>query len=142
MDYRAYLESFPSDTPASEILILLVGKIADVITDIIGYENIKNLYKVQITKDINTQSVMDYNRELYKLFHDVISKGLQQRVFHSDLSIDDITKHFLMAYRGLTYEWCIRYPDFDLKEQALKHFKILLTGINYKLYSPTDSKHY
>lgn len=133
MDYRTYLESFSSDTPAPDILISLVGKIADVITSIIGYENMKNLYKVQITKDINTQAVMDYNRDIYKMFQVVISKGVQQGVFRSDLSVDDITKHFMLAYRGLTYEWCIRYPDFDLKEQVLKHFKILLTGINSKL---------
>jgi hypothetical protein len=31
--------------------------------------------------------------------------------------------------RGLTYEWCMRYPDFDLKSQAITHFEVLLMGI-------------
>jgi hypothetical protein len=35
----------------------------------------------------------------------------------------------MMAIRGITYEWCIRYPDFDYKEEALRHFEILLAGI-------------
>lgn len=36
---------------------------------------------------------------------------------------------FIMAIRGLTYEWCIRYPDFDFKKEAQAHFWLLLDGI-------------
>jgi hypothetical protein len=42
---------------------------------------------------------------------------------------DELSQHFVMTFRGLCYEWCIRYPEFDLKEQVLKHFKLLLDGI-------------
>lgn len=73
--------------------------------------------------------MLNYNREIYKLFSDIISKGIQQGEFKTDIPADILTKHFIMAMRGITYEWCIRYPDFDLKEQALKHFEILLSGI-------------
>lgn len=128
-DYKTYLESFPADTLASDILILMVEKIADVIMESIGYDSMKTLYKVQLTRDINTEAVMGYNRELYKIFAYVITKGIEQGEFHSELSVDSLTKHFVMAYRGLTYEWCIRYPDFDLKEGAVQYYRILLTGI-------------
>ena len=129
MDYKACLEAYPEDTSVSEILLVLVGKITEVIADVIGYYNIKSLYKVQITKDVNTHSVLDYNRELYKMFNDVISTGIKQGVFYSEMSADDLTNHYIMALRGLTYEWCVRYPDFDLKEETMKHFRILLKGI-------------
>ncbi len=137
IDYRAYLESLPSDMPANDALLSLVGKIAEVITESISCENMRILYKIQIGKDIKTNAVIDYNRELYKLFYDVINKGMNQHVFQSDLPMEEIARHFVTAYRGLTFEWCIRYPDFDLKEQALRHFKILLTGIN----SPSNLKY-
>lgn len=130
IDYKAYLESLPSDMPAYDVILSLVGKIADVITERIGCENMRILYKIQIGKDIKTNAVVDYNRELYKMFYDVISKGINQHVFQSSFSTEEIARHFVAAYRGVTFEWCIRYPDFDLKEQALRHFKILLTGIN------------
>lgn len=129
LDYKSYLESFSANVMASDVLISLIGKIADIITCTIGYDHMKTVYKVQITKTINTDAIMNYNRELYKIFSDIISKGVQQEEFKTEIPVDTLTKHCIMAIRGLTYEWCIRHPDFDLKEQALKHFEILLTGI-------------
>ena len=127
-DYKTYLESLPSDMPPHEMFLSLVGKIADVITESIGCENMRLLYKIQL--DNKTDALIDYNRELYKILYDVISMGMNQHVFQSSIPPEEIAKHFVMAYRGLTFEWCIRYPDFDLKEQSLRHFKILLTGIS------------
>lgn len=130
IDYKTYLESLPSDMAAYDVVLSLVGKIADVITENIGCKNMRILYKIQIGKDIKTNALIDYNRELYKMFYDVISNGMNQHVFQSCFSTEEIARHFVTAYRGLTFEWCLRYPDFDLKEQALRHFKILLTAIN------------
>jgi len=129
MDYQSYFESFPANARAADILLALIAKIVDVITDTIGYDHMRTVYKVQLTKALNTDSVLSYNRDLYKMFHAVIDKGIQQGEFKYALPVDTLTKHFVMAIRGLTYEWCIRYPDFDYKEQALIHFEMLLTGI-------------
>lgn len=128
-DYREYLKSLSHNTPISEILLALIGKIADVITETIGYEKMRNLYKVSLTNDDKNNAVTDYNRELYVIFKDIIQKGINQGAFHTDSSLEDLAKHFVMAYRGLTFEWCVRYPDFDLKARAIDHFKILLKGI-------------
>jgi len=129
LDYKSHIESFDTKTPASDILVSLIGKIADVLNYSIGYNHMKTLYKLQLTKTINTDNVMGYNRELYKIFNDIISRGVQRGEFITDIPVDTLTKHCVMAIRGLSYEWCIRQPDFDLKEQALKHFEILLSGI-------------
>ncbi len=123
------MQSFPLGTPASDILISLAGKIADVITNFIGYDAMKIIYEVQITRTVNTNAILSYNRDVYKLFNEVITLGVQQGEFNKKIPIDTITKHFIIALRGLTYEWCIRYPDFDLKVQFLEHFNILLAGI-------------
>ena len=129
LDYKFYLESFPAGTSASDILTALVDKITDVITNTVGYDIMKVIYKVQITKTINTDAILGYDRDLYKIFSAIINQGVQQGEFKTELTVDTITKHLIMAIRGITYEWCVRYPDFNLKDQTLKHFRILLTGI-------------
>ena len=129
LDYTSYVQSFPEDTPASDILISLVEKIAYIITNFIGFEAMKIIYEVQITRTVDTSALLSYNRDVYKLFNEVITLGVQQGEFYKKMPIDTIAKHFIIALRGLTYEWCIRYPDFDLKLHVLEHFKILLTGI-------------
>jgi len=129
LEYRTYLDSFPAGTKASDILFSMAEKIVDVITDTIGYNVIKFLYGFQITKTVNTDTVLGYNRDLYNIFMNIIGQGIQQKEFKPDVNAMIIAQHFVMAIRGLTYEWCIRSPDFDLKVQVRQHFEILLNGI-------------
>lgn len=129
LNYESYLQSFPADTLASDMLILLAGKIVDIMTINVGYELINALYKAQITKTTNTSAMLGYNRNLYKIFNNIIGQGQQKEEFKPDININTITNHCIMAIRGITYEWCIRYPDFNLKDAVLEHINILLTGI-------------
>ena len=129
MDYQAFLDTCPEDMPASDVLLALIGKIADVLIEKIGCDKMKAIYKAQITKDVDAQAVMDYNRALYSMFASVLEKGVQKGEFRTELSIHELTRQFLLAIRGITYEWCIRYPDFDYKEQSLLHIGLLIKGI-------------
>lgn len=131
-DYRAHLDSMPPEAAASDMLLSLVAKIADVLTGTIGCHKMKIVYKVQLSGTVDMAAVMGYQRLLYKMFADILELGMERGEFHTVLPLDELTKHFIMTIRGLSYEWCIRYPNFDLKEQALTHFKLLLTGIETK----------
>jgi len=128
-DYKAHLDSLPSGATATDMFLSLISKIADVLTGTIGYHRMRIAYRLQLVDDINMDAVKGYNRKLYQMFADVLGRGIERGEFNTTLSIDTLTKHFVMAIRGLSYEWCIRYPDFDLKEEALAHFRILLNGI-------------
>lgn len=129
MNYKNHIRSLPPDMKMYSVLLALIEKIADMLINTIGYNNMNAVYKAQLTRTIDTEAIKGYGRELYKMFSDVIGRGIQQGEFKTQLPLETISKHFVMAIRGLTYEWCIRYPDFDLKEEALTHFKILLAGI-------------
>ena len=129
LNYKSFLESLPENESVLDILILLAGEISDFIETNIGLENMRVLYKAHLTKTINTTPAMSYNRDLYKLFTVVLEKGLRQGELREDMPIDSLAKHLIMAIRGITFEWCIRYPDYDLKHQIKEHFKILLYGL-------------
>lgn len=129
LDYKSYVESFPVDAKASDILISLAGKTADVITNDIGFDKMRIVYEILITKSQNANALLSYNRELYITIHNIVTKGVQRGEFRTEFSVDTISKHCLFAMRGLTYEWCIRYPDFALKEAVMEHLQVLLTGI-------------
>jgi len=129
MDYKSFLASLSEHKSALDILVLLAEKISDFIDINIGFENMRVLYKAHLTKTINTASAMSYNRELYKLFTDALEKGVHQGEIREDIPVDSLAKHLILAIRGITFEWCIRYPELSLKEQVLDHFKILLYGL-------------
>lgn len=128
-DYKTFLETLPSDMPASEVLLALIRKIADVLAGTIGCENMKKTYQMLLAGTAGTDAVKGYNRDLYTLFHGILEKGIQRGEFKSLLTAEDLSRHFVMAFRGITYEWCIRHPEFDLKEQAMDHFELLLQGV-------------
>ncbi|NLA87049.1 MAG: TetR/AcrR family transcriptional regulator [Clostridiales bacterium] len=128
-DYKAHIDSLPPGMTTGDMLLSLIAKIADVLKDTIGYHRMRIVYKVQLTGVINMDAVKGYNRKLYQMFADVLGRGIERGEFNANIPLETITKHFVMAIRGLSYEWCIRYPDFDLKEEALAHFRILLNGI-------------
>lgn len=128
-DYKAFIEALPVEMPASEMLLALTEKISDVLMDVIGYENMKKVYQLLLTKTVDTEAVKGYDRELYRLFHTLLEKGIKQGEFKDNLSVEALSRHLVIAFRGLSYEWCIRYPKFDLKEQAVEHFKLIIYGI-------------
>lgn len=129
LDYEDYFSSLPSDIKPSIMLILVTEKIIDVIIHNIGFDLIRLIYEAQITKTINTDIQLSYNRKLYQIYQQVINAGVQQGEFKSIINIESVSNHFIMSIRGMTYEWCIRFPNFDLKDEVLKHFDILLSGI-------------
>lgn len=128
-NYRSFSESFPVDAAASGIIISLVEKIADNLTCNIGYSLIKIAYRIQIERNIDTDMLLNHNREIYRTFSSLVDRGMRQGEFKTGFPVEVIADHFVMALRGFTYEWCIRYPDFNLKDQLHQHFEILLLGI-------------
>lgn len=132
IDYKTFLEMLPADMPASEVMIALIERIADVPEGTIGCENMKKVYRILMAGTVDTEAVKGYGRELYTLFQGVFEKEIQQEEFTSSLPVDILSRHFVMAFRGITYEWCVRYPGFHLKEEAVTHFRLLPEGIKNK----------
>ena len=128
-DYKTFLKMLPDDMRVSEVLLALTQKIADTLLNTIGCENMKKVYQMLLAGTVDTEAVKGYSRELYTLFHGVLAKGIQHGEITSSLPLETLSRHFVMAIRGVSYEWCVRYPDFDLKGQAIEHVQMLLGGI-------------
>lgn len=128
-EYQAFLDTLPADLPAPDVLLALIDKIADILIDNVGYGKMKTVYQLQLSRNVNTDVIKGYSRQLYKIFSDVLDRGIQRGEFRTSSSLEELSRQFVMAIRGLSYEWCIRYPEFDLKKQAKTHFHLLLEGI-------------
>lgn len=129
LDYKSFLTSLSDNKGTLDILNLLAERIANYIENNIGCKNMRILYKAHLTKSIDTTSALNYSRELYKVFEDTLQKGVLRGELRVDIPFETLAKHMVLAIRGVVYEWCIRYPDFDLRDQLLTHFKIVLYGL-------------
>ena len=128
-DYKTFLEMLPDDMHASEVLLALTQRIAEALANTIGCENMKKVYQMLLAGTVDTEAVKGYTRELYTLFHAVLEKGIRRGELSSSLPLKELSRHFVMAIRGVSYEWCVRYPDFVLREQSIAHIRLLIEGI-------------
>ncbi len=129
MDYKTFVEALPNEMPASEVILALTQKIADELVDTIGCENMKKIYQMLLTGTVDTEAVKGYGRELYLLFYSILDKGIRCGEITSSLPPEALSRHFVMAIRGVSYEWCVRSPDFDLREHTIAHIRLLIEGI-------------
>ncbi len=129
MDYKTYLKSISHNRSTIDIIVLVTEKMADILANKIGHDNMKWLYESYFSSSVSSEPTMSYNRELYKMFDEVLSAGIRKGEIRSDIPSNILASHLIMAIRGITFEWCIRYPDFNLKEECIKHMDILLRGI-------------
>jgi len=111
-----------------DLLFALVDKIVESMSVSIGYDTLRAVYVAQLSRTVDTDSISGYNRGVYSTFRDVIEKGIAQGEFRPDGDADALARHCILALRGLIYEWCMRYPDFDFQEMAKQHFALLLRG--------------
>jgi AcrR family transcriptional regulator len=129
-DYMAFLATLPADLPSPEVLLALTGKIADVLTNDIGCKNMRKLYQLLMAGTVDTEAVKGYGRKLYPLLTDILERGILRGELKSSLTAQALARHYVAAFRGVTYEWCLHHPDFDLKEQAVEHCRMILEGIS------------
>ncbi len=129
MNYKTFLKMLPNDMHVSEVLLALTQKVADELVDTIGCDNMKKVYQMMLAGTVDTEAVKGYSRELYTLFYGVLEKGTQHGEIASSLPLEALSRHFVMGIRGVSYEWCVRYPEFDLKSHALEHCRLLIEGI-------------
>ena len=128
-DYQDFVENMPAELPAPAVLLALTEKIADVLVGTIGKKNMKTVYQMLLAGNAGAEAVKDYDRELYALFQSVLHRGILRGEINCALPIDILARHFIMAIRGITYEWCIRDSDFDLKEKAREYVCLLMGGL-------------
>jgi len=119
----------PDEMASADVMLAFVGEIAALLTAQFSCDDMRAVYRMQLSSSVNMDAVKGYNRELYALFREVLEKGIRRQEFRSELPPEVLARHFVMAIRGLTYEWCIRYPDFDFQKEACEHFRLLLEGI-------------
>ena len=129
LEYKDFLNNLPSDLSAADALLTFVGEVAYLMVEKVGYDTMRIIYQLQLTRAVSTDAINGYGRKIYEIFSDILNRGILQGEFRTSLTLEELTKHFVMAIRGTIYEWCIRYPDFDLQKEALAHCKLFLNGI-------------
>lgn len=129
LNYEEYYESISKDMSPSSMIVLMTKKTIDVLVNNIGYSLIKNVYQALFLQEFNTDNILNYNRSLPEIYKKIILRGIDEGEFKASVDADNIASQFVMSIRGMTFEWCIRSSEFDLENETLTHFRLLLEGM-------------
>jgi AcrR family transcriptional regulator len=129
IDYPDCFNSIPPDIKPSEMLLLATEKITHILACNIGINVIRTVYEALIKKADGSEALLGHDRKLHRIYRRIIRQGVRQGEFREELKIDSVASHCVISLRGMTHEWCIRHPDFDLMKEVLQHFEIILKGI-------------
>jgi AcrR family transcriptional regulator len=129
IDYQHFFESVPKEASASDLLYDTVDKVINVLVEYLGYKHLRILYDALLDERVDASSAIAPTRQLNRIFETIIAMGIQSGEFDPAIEPPLLATHLMLALRGLTYEWCIRYPDMDLRETAHIHIKLLVNGI-------------
>lgn len=128
-DYEAFFQSMPPDRKPSEQLGMMAEKIADVMLHDVGFDTMRTIYEVALKKADGTGAVLDRNRKLNQIFSTIIVHGVEQGEFTESHETQSVADQMVMGIRGLTFQWCVHYPDFDLKSEIQQMIHLMLNGI-------------
>ena len=66
-DYKAFLEGLPDDMPCASAMLALAGKIADTLSNTLGCDNMKKVYRMLMTESEGPEALHEYGRDLSPL---------------------------------------------------------------------------
>lgn len=109
---------------AEENLLLYFDQYAIYNAEYTGFRLTKLLYNSD-----NTCFLRRSDPGMLSVLCEVIQRGLDAGELRSDLTAEQIELFLMDAVRGLTYNWCIRGGEFNLRKSMARYVSLLYRSI-------------
>lgn len=97
--------------------------------EVLGKNDIKTAYYIQIGPNPKVSGTMTENRDLYRILAELIAEGQEKGEFRSDLNGTDLAKTVMHNIRGVSYDWCLPSSRFGLEEEGAILLAVLCAGL-------------
>lgn len=123
--YEELMPTVDPDSHAIDKLLYLNRELFGMIESTVSLELLARLFSTQlITK--GERYLLDHNRVYYKVLRSIILEGQRCGEIRNDLTVNEISKLYALAERGIMYDWCICNGDYSLKAYAERMMPLLL----------------
>lgn len=123
--YEELMPTVDPDSHAIDKLLYLNRELFGMIESTVSLELLARLFSTQlITK--GERYLLDHNRVYYKVLRSIILEGQRRGEIRNDLTVNEISKLYALAERGIMYDWCICNGDYSLKAYAERMMPLLL----------------
>jgi len=123
MKYERNLKRYPS---AREQLLVFTKAQLRHVRDVVGLAVLKILYATTIMDPSAEKFLINPDRYLYTLVHQIIEHGQEQGEFRTDLDADELTVSFNRSMRAIFLDWAISDASWDLVHNGIRHCETIL----------------
>ena len=93
-----------------------------------------SLYSTQLISK-GERSLLDQNREYYKLIASVIEEGQKRGEINRRKSIEEVVKYYSLCERALVTDWCLNKGSYSLGEYSKEYMPIMMESFRGKQLS-------
>ena len=93
-----------------------------------------SLYSTQLISK-GERSLLDQNREYYKLIASVIEEGQKRGEINRRKSIAEVVKYYSLCERALVTDWCLNKGSYSLGEYSKEYMPIMMESFRGKQLS-------
>lgn len=98
----------------------------------IGMSNTKVAYQSQLGPERGYSRVASDERTIFTLVKQAIEEGQKAGELRQDINVNEFTRTFITAIRGVVFEWCLTNGKIDLMAETKRMFSIITEGMRCK----------
>lgn len=86
---------------------------------------VASLYSTQLISK-GDRSLLDQNREYYKLISSIIEEGQTRGEINRQKSVSELVKYYSLCERALVSDWCMNKGSYSLAEYSKEYMPIMM----------------
>ena len=90
-----------------------------------------SLYSTQLISK-GERSLLDQNREYYKLISSVMAEGQKRGEINRRKSVSELLKYYSLCERALVTDWCLNKGSYSLAEYSREYMPIMMESFKGK----------
>ena len=90
-----------------------------------------SLYSTQLISK-GVRSLLDQNREYYKLISSVMEEGQKRGEINRRKSVSELLKYYSLCERALVTDWCLNKGSYSLAEYSKEYMPIMMESFKGK----------
>lgn len=115
-EYEEYSEKNPEKSLKEKIVRFLKSEF--MFAEHIGYDLICRVYLSNLSDSINGKNTHFENREFLGKLKELISEGIENKVFTKYQDVDELILYIESFARGIMTTWCLAQRSFNLVEKG------------------------
>ncbi|MBY0758183.1 TetR/AcrR family transcriptional regulator [Sellimonas caecigallum] len=129
--YKTLREELSPEMDHFEQLMFLNYKAHSFMENSIKVDLLASLYSTQLISK-GDRSLLDQNREYYKLVASIIEEGQKAGEINDSKSVSELVKYYSLCERALVTDWCLNRGSYSLAEYSKEYMPVMMNRFKEK----------